>query len=193
MNDADPAYSPSPGIGEGVSWVRTHEQIEQIIEYITDRQKHTLSKSRMETLSGRNFLFKMNPPKDGTNMKKLHKFFSQMGHITMEKADLQNNTKWFEACKEKGFLEAMDYHREGVRGVFGMENYDAWRNGEHRYYVLFDTDDMEEDHHLRSPFAPVDYHARFPVPNYLKEEEKADFITEETGWCVVSLSREEPY
>ena len=142
----------------------------------------------METTSGRNFLFQINPPKDGTNMKKLHKFFSQMGHITMEKADLQNNTKWFEECKEKGFIEAMDYHREGVRGVFGMENYDEWRNGEHRYYVLFDTNDMAP----RSRYAPVDYHTRCGVPNYLKEEEKADFISKEYALRVVSISREEP-
>ena len=74
-------------------------------------------------------LFHLNPMKDINNKKKIIKFFKQEGHITMEKADSKNITKWFEACKEKGFLESMDFHREGVRGVFGMENYDKWRKG----------------------------------------------------------------
>ncbi len=60
------------------------------------------------------------------NKKKLYKFLKQMGHITMEKADLTNNTDWFNRANSAGFKEAMDFHREGVRGIFGMENYDEW-------------------------------------------------------------------
>lgn len=81
----------------------------------------------METQQGRDMLFKMNPPQPHINMKKLNKFFKQMGHIKMEKADMTNNTKWFDKCKERGFLDAMDYHRKGVEGVFDMTNYDNWR------------------------------------------------------------------
>lgn len=60
------------------------------------------------------------------NKKKLYKFFKQMGHITFEKADLQNNTDWFNKAMSAGYKESMDFHREGVRGIFGMENYDEW-------------------------------------------------------------------
>ena len=60
------------------------------------------------------------------DVAKIKKFLNQSGHITMEKADESNNTKWFDASKKKGYLGAMNYHRRGVDGVIAMPNYDKW-------------------------------------------------------------------
>ena len=60
------------------------------------------------------------------NKKKLYKFFKQWGHLTFEKADLRNNTDWFCAARDRGFMDAMIFHREGCRGVFDFDNFDKW-------------------------------------------------------------------
>jgi hypothetical protein len=82
------------------------------------------------TKSGRDEIFSMNPPPSEINMTKLHKFFAQGGHINMEKADMRDITEYFDACKAKGFMPMMDYHREGCRGVFEFNNYDEWRKNQ---------------------------------------------------------------
>jgi len=155
----------------------------------------------METQEGRDMLFQYNPPPPHINMKKLNKFLSQMGHIKMEQADMKNNTKWFDECKERGFLDAMDYHREGVRGVFGMENYDKWRKGYTIWYVkwdkeedwegywadtLFDEDDEETKEEERIKFL----YQKVEVPNYIKTEDTADWISDDCGCCITELSTE---
>ena len=68
-------------------------------------------------LSGRPFLAKV---------PKMRKFLSQGGHLTLERADNTNNTRWMDTCSSKGYLEAMVAHREGCRGVFRFDNFDKW-------------------------------------------------------------------
>tara|TARA_R110001632_G_scaffold90544_1_gene194467 strand:+ start:559 stop:792 length:234 start_codon:yes stop_codon:yes gene_type:complete len=68
----------------------------------------------------------MNPPRADEDVKKIRKFFKQGGHLTMEKADTQNRTDWFDSVREKGYFGAMKYHRRGVSGVFDMTNFDNW-------------------------------------------------------------------
>ena len=134
------------------------------------------------------FLLDMKPPPPSTNLKKLFAFFTKGGHLKMEIADTANNTKWFEACREKGFLDAMIYHREGIGNIFPMTNWDKWVNGNTTYYVLWDTDGLEEDHPLLAPYTPCDYHKKVEVPNKIMKEDIADWISDEYGLCVASLS-----
>lgn len=70
------------------------------------------------------FLFDNRPFLKG--VPKLRKFYSQGGHIKLEKADDANNTGWMNACSAKGYLPAMIAHREGCRGVFRFDNFDKW-------------------------------------------------------------------
>ena len=137
----------------------------------------------METKSGRDHLFSILPPPSGTDMKKLHKFFSQMGHITMEKADLKNATKWFAECRDKGFLPAMDYHREGVRGVFGMENYDEWRKG-FRFYEVEWYYENDEEEELSKSLPKIE-----AVPNDIMEDDAADWISDIAGMLISGLTQ----
>ena len=61
-------------------------------------------------LSGRPFLAKV---------PKMRKFLSQGGHLTLERADNTNNTRWMDTCSSKGYLEAM------VRGK-GLTSLGSW-------------------------------------------------------------------
>jgi hypothetical protein len=72
-----------------------------------------------------NFLFSVRPP-PAEDKKKIRKFFSLKGHLTMERADTLNNTEWFDKCVEKGYLPAMKYHRAGIGNTFDMSNFDKW-------------------------------------------------------------------
>lgn len=87
------------------------------------------------------FLFQMRPPSPFINQKKVRKFFAQGGHLTFERADNQNNTKWFAIARDKGFMDAMLYHREGCRGVFNFDNFDRWRSSKRNVIVKYKIED----------------------------------------------------
>ena len=70
------------------------------------------------------FLFNVRPFLG--EVPKMRKFLSQGGQISLEKADITNNTRWMDACASKGYLQAMVAHREGCRGVFRFDNFDKW-------------------------------------------------------------------
>lgn len=69
-------------------------------------------------------LFTMNPKI--SNVPKMRDFLRKGHHWTFEKADMQNNTEWFDVALEKKWLPAMIAHRESCRGVFDFENFDQW-------------------------------------------------------------------
>jgi len=71
-----------------------------------------------------NFLLAQRPFLKG--VPKMRKFLSQGGHLTLERADDTNNTRWMDTCSSKGYLLAMVAHREGCRGVFRFDNFDKW-------------------------------------------------------------------
>ena len=85
-----------------------------------------------------NFLFDARPKIK--SVPKMRKFLSQGGHITLEKADNTNNTRWMDACASKGYLPAMVAHREGCRGVFRFDVFDKWLD---KYRMLWATKDGE--------------------------------------------------
>lgn len=119
------------------------------------------------------------------NKKKLYKFLKQMGHITMEKADLTNNTKWFAEARDRGFNDAMNFHRDGTYPTFQWENYDKWRSSARLVEVLWDVEnsDLPASHSLRSPFAPCDYHKRYPIAMDTPSKEIKKEIEEEYSSC----------
>ena len=135
------------------------------------------------------FLLTIRRPDADTDIPKLRKFYKQGGHLTMEVADEKNNRKWFDACVEKGFMDAMAFHREGVRGVFPMDNFDEWVSGTTTYYILWDTDGLEEGHPLLETYLPQDYHKKVELPNFIKKDEIADYLSDEYGLCVASISK----
>lgn len=96
-----------------------------------------------------------------------------MGHITFEKADLQNNTNWFCAARDKGFMDAMLFHREGCRGVFDFDNFDKWRVSTRMIRAVFENDAGEEI----VKFVPM----AMDTP----EKEMPDELKEEYGLSVV--------
>tara|TARA_B110000902_G_scaffold104551_1_gene123553 strand:- start:676 stop:963 length:288 start_codon:yes stop_codon:yes gene_type:complete len=60
------------------------------------------------------------------NIPKARKFFENNYHIIFEKADLHNEVWWFNMALKKGYLDVMLAHRNGCRGVFEFDNFDAW-------------------------------------------------------------------
>tara|TARA_R110000737_G_scaffold350645_1_gene390269 strand:+ start:948 stop:1388 length:441 start_codon:yes stop_codon:yes gene_type:complete len=71
-----------------------------------------------------NFLFGAHPSL--AEVPKMRKFLSQGGHLTLERADNTNNTRWMDTCSSKGYLQAMVAHRESCRGTFRFDNFDKW-------------------------------------------------------------------
>ena len=59
------------------------------------------------------------------SVPKMKKFMSQRGHIKMEQADMKNATHWFAEMKKRGYLPAMNKHRE-MTNIFDWTNYDRW-------------------------------------------------------------------
>lgn len=110
------------------------------------------------------FLFQMRPP--SSNPNKVRKFFSQGGHLTLERADNQNNTKWFAIARDKGFMDAMMYHREGCRGVFDFDNFDRWRSSPRSVIIKYKIEDEIKE-------------TTIPVPMDVDKKSMMEFIKEE--------------
>ena len=134
------------------------------------------------------FLLSMRPAPASADLSRLKNFFRKGGHLKMEIADSSNNTKWFEECRELDYMDAMEYHRSGIGDVFPMTNWDNWVSGTTTYYVLWDTDGLDEDHPLLEEYAPQDYHKKVEVPNKLMRDDVADWLSDKYGLCVASLS-----
>lgn len=117
------------------------------------------------------------------NKTKLRKFFKQGGHIIFEKADQTNNTKWFAEARDRGFNDAMNFHRDGTYPTFQWDNYDKWRSSTRLLEVLWDVEgsDLPDSHALRSPFAPCDYHKRYPIAMDTPSKEIKKEIEDEYG------------
>ena len=60
------------------------------------------------------------------DVPKMRKFMNNHYHLTFEKADIQNNTKWFQIGKDKGYLPAMKKHMECTYPCFEWVNFKKW-------------------------------------------------------------------
>ena len=74
-------------------------------------------------MNAQNLLFSINP--EFNDVPKMKKFLSSRYHITFEKADSLNKTKWFDVANRKVYLKAMIAHRNSTN-VFEWTNFDNW-------------------------------------------------------------------
>lgn len=119
-----------------------------------------------------------------TDINKAKKFFKQGGHLNMEKADDGNKTKWFEATRDKGFLEAMDFHRDGIGDTFSMKAYDKWRISVRYYRVDWGNVLPTLTHDGSEPFSKYDV---FPIPQDIKPDGVAYYLSDFYGRAIKEL------
>lgn len=73
------------------------------------------------------FMFSViNPPDDLTVKSRIEMFFKKDLHLKMEKADTDKDWSFLNKLADRGFLDAMKYHRKGVGDVIKMPFFDKW-------------------------------------------------------------------
>jgi len=75
-------------------------------------------------MANNHILFTLRP--ELLEVPKMKKFINNGYHLTFEKADIQNNTEWFEIAKSKGYLPAMKKHMELTYPTFEWDNFKKW-------------------------------------------------------------------
>ncbi len=73
------------------------------------------------------FMFSViNPPDDLTVKSRIEMFFKKDLHLKMEKADTDKDWSFLNKLADRGFLDAMKYHRKGVGDVIKLPYFDKW-------------------------------------------------------------------
>ena len=73
------------------------------------------------------FMFSViKPPADPEVVKRIKSFFEKDLHLKMEKADTDKDWSFLNKCADKGYLDAMKYHRKGVGDVIKLPYFDKW-------------------------------------------------------------------
>ena len=66
------------------------------------------------------------PPTDPKVVKRIETFFEKDLHLKMEEADTDKNWCFLNKLADRGFLDAMKYHRKGVGDVIKLPFFDKW-------------------------------------------------------------------
>jgi len=66
------------------------------------------------------------PPEDLTIKSRIEMFFKKDLHLKMEKADTDKDWNTLNKLADRGFLDAMKYHRIGLGDVIELPYYDKW-------------------------------------------------------------------
>jgi len=66
------------------------------------------------------------PPADPEVVKRIETFFEKDLHFQMEKADTDKDWSILNKLADKGYLDAMKYHRKGVGDVIKLPFFDKW-------------------------------------------------------------------
>jgi len=66
------------------------------------------------------------PPTDPEVVKRIETFFEKDLHLKMEEADTDKNWCFLNKLADRGFLDAMKYHRKGVGDVIKLPFFDKW-------------------------------------------------------------------
>jgi regulator of replication initiation timing len=73
------------------------------------------------------FMFSViKPPADPEVVKRIKSFFEKDLHLKMEKADTDKDWCFLNKLADRGFLDAMKYHRKGVGDVIKLPFFDKW-------------------------------------------------------------------
>lgn len=73
------------------------------------------------------FMFSViNPPADLTVKSRIEMFFKKDLHLKMEKADTDKDWSFLNKLADKGYMDAMKYHRKGVGDVIKLPYFDKW-------------------------------------------------------------------
>jgi len=66
------------------------------------------------------------PPNNPEVVKRIKSFFEKDLHLKMEKADTDKDWCFLNKLADRGFLDAMKYHRKGVGDVIKLPYFDKW-------------------------------------------------------------------
>jgi hypothetical protein len=66
------------------------------------------------------------PPTDPKVVKRIETFFEKDLHLKMEEADTDRDWCFLNKLADRGFLDAMKYHRKGVGDVIKLPFFDKW-------------------------------------------------------------------
>ena len=86
-------------------------------------------KKKKETMLPQQIAFMFSvikPPADATIKRRIETFFEKDLHLKMEKADTDKDWGFLNKLADKGFLDAMKYHRMGVGDVIKLPFFDKW-------------------------------------------------------------------
>jgi hypothetical protein len=86
-------------------------------------------KKKKETMLPQQIAFMFSvikPPADATIKRRIETFFEKDLHLKMEKADTDKDWSFLNKLADRGFLDAMKYHRKGVGDVIKLPFFDKW-------------------------------------------------------------------
>jgi hypothetical protein len=86
-------------------------------------------KKKKETMLPQQIAFMFSvikPPADPTIKRRIETFFETDLHLKMEKADTDKDWSFLNKLADRGFMDAMKYHRKGVGDVIKLPFFDKW-------------------------------------------------------------------
>ena len=71
-------------------------------------------------------------PEYWKNLKKINivKMYNSNLHLKFEKADEENNTEFFNAVLNKGWIPYLEAHKKSCGKLFNWDNYDNWKSNQ---------------------------------------------------------------
>ena len=110
-------------------------------------------KKKKETMLPQQIAFMFSvikPPADATIKRRIETFFEKDLHLKMEKADTDKDWSFLNKLADRGFMDAMKYHRKGVGDVIKLPFFDKWLIQYESAMRAFDmVDDKNYDLYLK--------------------------------------------